>query len=317
VLLVPAKRTLYSADLFVSTDSGPGVRLGIERRWLNRKGHKLGGDIEYSKRVEEIGLSYRIPRPGPRNRMYTFATGYRDEETDTSRSRTARLAATQSIERWHGYTRTLGLQFLKGDFEIADEDRNSSLLYAETILTQKRADNLLFPRRGRSVLYGLRLAPESPLSDTSLAQIRGEAKWIRPMGPDGRLLLRAAGGAMAVGNFDDLPPELRFFAGGDRSVRGFDYQAIGETNSTGGVVGGKYLAAASTEYEHYFLESWGAALFVDGGDAFKSQFDANVSAGIGIRWRSPVGLVRIDIAQPVVTDLEDKWRIHLVIGPDL
>ena len=122
---------------------------------------------------------------------------------------------------------------------------------------------------------------------------------------------------MVVDNFDALPPELRFFAGGDRSVRGFDYQAIGETNSEGDVIGGEYLTVLSAEYEHYFLDNWGAAVFVDAGDAYSSELDANVGAGIGVRWRSPVGLVRLDVAVPLVTDLEDGVRLHIVIGPDL
>ncbi|HKQ80754.1 MAG TPA: autotransporter assembly complex family protein [Steroidobacteraceae bacterium] len=317
VVLVPAKQTVYSAEAFVSTDTGPGVRLGIERRWVNDRGHKLGGEIEYSQRLEQYGLHYRIPKPGKQNSMYTFATGYRDEETDTSRSRTARVAATLTTERWHGYTRSLGLQFLKGDFEIADEQHNSTLLFADGMLTQKRADDLLFPRKGYSVLYGLRFAPKSPLTDTTFAQVRAEGKWIRAVSKKGRVLLRAAGGAMAVRNFDDLPPELRFFAGGDRSVRGFDYQAIGEVNGSGGVIGGEYLAVGSAEYEHYFVPNWGAGVFVDAGDAFKSSFDANVGTGIGLRWRSPVGLVRLDVARAVVSDLKQEYRVHLVIGPDL
>jgi translocation and assembly module TamA len=137
------------------------------------------------------------------------------------------------------------------------------------------------------------------------------------VGDDGRLILRAAAGGMMVKDFDALPPELRFFAGGDRSIRGFDYQQIGDLDAKGQVIGGKYQAIASTEYEHYFLPKWGIAAFVDAGDAFTRQFDVNVGAGIGVRWKSPLGMVRIDIAQPVVSDFDHSWRIHLVIGPDL
>lgn len=315
-LVIPAKRTVYTAGVYVSTDTGPGVRLGMDRRWINKRGHKLGGQIEYSQRLQQAALSYRIPVPDER-RMYTFTGGYRDEETDTSRSRMARLSATQLTEQWNDFTRTLGLHYLNGDFQIADQSQSTSLLFAEGLLTRKRSDDLLFPRRGLSLLYGVRVAAEQLLSDTSFAQIRAEAKWVRPAGPRGRLLLRAAAGAMVVDNFDALPPELRFFAGGDRSVRGFDYQAIGETNADGGVIGGKYLTVVSAEYEHYFLENWGAAVFVDAGDAYSSDFNANVGAGLGLRWRSPVGLVRLDVAVPVVTDLDDGVRLHVVIGPDL
>lgn len=315
-LVIPAKRTAYTAELYVSTDSGPGVRLGIDRRWINNRGHKLGGEVTYSQRLQQIATSYRIPVPDKR-RMYTLSGGYRDEETDTSRSRMARLSATQISEQWNDFTRTLGLHYLNGDFEIADEPGSTNLLFAEGLLTRRRADDLLFPRRGLSLLYGLRVAAEQVLSDTSLAQIRAEAKWIRPAGQHGRLILRAAAGAMVVDDFDALPPELRFFAGGDRSLRGFDYQAIGETNAEGGVIGGKYLTVASVEYEHYFRENWGVAGFVDAGDAYSSDLDPNVGAGLGLRWRSPVGLVRLDVAVPVVTDLEHGVRVHIIIGPDL
>lgn len=318
VLLVPAKRTIYSAEAYVSTDSGPGGRLGVERRWINDRGHKWGAEVEYSSRLQAASTHYRIPRPGRRNRHYDFAAGYRDEVTDTTRSRLSRLSASEVLDRWHGYARTLGLQYLDGDFTVADERRASQLLFAEALLERKHADDLMFPRRGIAVSYGLRLASPALLSDTSLAQLRADARWVRPAGTDSRLILRASLGALATGNFDALPPELRFFAGGDRSVRGFDYQAIGERNATGGVIGGRRLAVASVEYEHYFLERWGAAVFVDAGDAFSSSFGANVGAGIGLRWKSPVGLLRLDFALPVRTDLEDEGlRFHVVIGPDL
>ncbi len=317
VLLIPAKRNVYTASLYVSTDSGPGGRLGVERRWLNKRGHRLQAETEYSTRLEEISTRYIIPKPGLRNRNITFGVAYRDEETDTSRSRMARFAATEVTERWRGFTRTYGLQYLNGDFEIADREQSTNLLYAEGLLTRKEADDLYFPVSGYTLLYGLRLAAEEVLSETSLVQIRAEGKRLYQVGKDGRFIARTALGAMAVDRFEVLPPELRFFAGGDRSIRGFDYQQIGETDEFGGVIGGEYLATAGVEYEHYFWGNWGVAAFVDGGDAFKSDFDINVGAGMGLRWKSPIGLLRVDIARPVVSDFEKSWRVHLVIGPDL
>lgn len=317
VALIPAKRTVYTASVYVSTDSGPGTKLGFERRWLNKSGHKLSSSLQYSTRLKEFDTRYRIPKPGLRNRNLTFGVGYRDEETDSSTSRMARAAATEVVDRWQGFTRTLGLQYLNGDFEIADQEHSTSLLYAEGLLTRKKANDLYFPLSGYQLLYGVRVAAESLLSDTSFVQLRAEAKWLQQLGDDGRVILRAAAGGMVVDDFDALPPELRFFAGGDRSIRGFDYQEIGDFNAEGKVIGGEYQALASAEYEHYFLPKWGAAVFVDAGDAFTQQFDTNVGAGIGVRWKSPVGLVRLDIARPVVSDFDDSWRIHLVIGPDL
>ena len=317
VILVPAKRTVYTASVYVSTDTGPGGKVGFERRWLNDRGHKLSADAQYSTRLEDYRVQYQIPKPGQPNRSYTFGVGYKDEETDSSTSRMARVAANEVTDRWKGFTRTLGLQYLNGDFEIAKEQHSTSLLYAEGTLTRKKADDLYFPLSGYSLLYGVRFGAEQLLSDTSFAQVRAEGKWLQQVGKDNRVILRAMLGGMIVKDFDALPPELRFFAGGDRSIRGFDYQQIGDLDAKGEVIGGEYQVIASAEYEHYFLQKWGAAVFVDAGDAFTKQYDTNVGAGIGLRWKSPVGLVRLDVALPVVSNFDHEWRVHLIIGPDL
>lgn len=317
VQLAPARRTVYTAGVYMSTDTGPGARVGMERRWLNRRGHKFNVSLDHAQRLDAIATSYAIPLPGRDDRSLNFGVTYRDENTITSVSRTERATANET-RQWHGFTRTLGLQFVAGDFEIADEKRYSTLFYAEATLSRKKANNLFFPRRGYSLTFGARFAPEGLLSDTSFTQATVDAKWILPAGQRQRVLLRGSLGAMAVGDFDELTPELRFFAGGDRSVRGFDYQELGSTNATGQVIGGSYLAVASAEFERYFLPKWGAAVFVDAGDAFRSsEFDLNVGAGIGIRWRSPVGILRLDIAKPVISDLADNIRFHITIGPDL
>lgn len=341
VQLVPAKRDVYSASAFVSTDTGPGGTLGWQRRWLNDRGDKAGVQLQYATRLESYSVFYRIPEPGVRNRLYGLTAGYRDETTDTTRTRLARLGASEQLDDWHGYARTLGLQYAQGSFVVAEQLQSTKLLYAEALLTRRRADDLIFPSRGVSVTYTARAAPGQLLSDTSFASIRADLKWVRPAGERSRVILRASAGALATTNFDRLPPELRFFAGGDRSVRGFDYQAIGEhamipvdvqarlreyyrTHGirkpvpTTGIVGGHYLAVGSGEFEHYFTEQWGGAVFVDAGDAFDRELNANVGAGVGVRWRSPVGIIRVDLAVPVRTDIDDHGlRFHIMIGPDL
>jgi translocation and assembly module TamA len=317
VELSPAKRTVYSAGVYVSTDTGPGVRVGLQRRWINSKGHKFQAEVDNAQRLQAITTGYKIPLPGRNDKSLNFGVTYRDENTDTSQSRTNRIAANET-RKWHGFTRTLGLQYLAGTFEIADEQSYSKLFFAEGTLSKKDANDFFFPRRGYSLGFGLRFAPEGLLSDTSFSQVTADAKWIRRLGRNQRLILRTSLGAMAVDDFDELPPELRFFAGGDRSIRGFDYQELGSTNAAGKVIGGTYLTVLSGEVEHYFLPKWGAAFFVDGGDAFRTgEFDVNIGAGIGARWRSPVGVVRLDVAKPVYSDLAQSWRVHISIGPDL
>jgi translocation and assembly module TamA len=333
VELSPAKRTIYTAGAYVSTDTGPGVKVGLQRRWLNDRGHKFQADIDYAQRLQAFSTSYRIPLPGPDDKSLNFGVTHRKEDTDTSVSKNDR-AAINETRKWHGFTRTLGVQYLAGTFDIADESHATHLLYGEATLTKKQANDYFFPRRGWSVGFAARFAPEGLLSDTSFTQFTADGKYIMPMGRRQRLLVRLSLGTMVVNDFNQMPPELRFFAGGDRSIRGFDYQELGSTktvtrtvtNEDGTtstvdeqmVIGGTRMAVGSIEFEKYFLPNWGAAVFVDGGDAWRSaDFNLNVGAGIGVRWRSPVGVVRLDVGKPVKSDLADAIRFHVTIGPDL
>ena len=144
---------------------------------------------------------------------------------------------------------------------------------------------------------------------------------IRSLGPNNRFLFRGQLGRTVTDEFSALPPSLRFFAGGDRSIRGYGYQEVGprETNALGTHVptGGKNLLTGSAEYERMFTPSWGAAAFVDAGNAFNEVNEgAYVGAGLGVRWRSPVGMVRFDLAHGF-KDADNSIQIHINIGPDL
>ena len=120
VLLIPAKRTMYSANLYVSTDSGRACGLRAQRRWLQQAGTQARRRDRILAATAGDQHELSDPGSGPKNRHFDFGAGYRDEETDTSTSRMARLAATEVRDRWKGFTRTLGLQYLNGNFEIAD-----------------------------------------------------------------------------------------------------------------------------------------------------------------------------------------------------
>lgn len=316
VMLVPDQRTVYSAGLFVSTDSGPGGRLGVDRRWVNQRGHKASAEVAYAQHRQEASVDYRIPRPGVEPRDYTIGAAYTNEVTESVESRNLRVAAAAARRNWRGFTRTVSLHYLDGNFQIADQWDSSRMMYAETSLSRRRVDEERYAGHGYLVRLALRGAPAFALADTSFLQGQVTGEWSRVLGV-GRIILRTELGAMTVENFHALPPELRFFAGGDRSVRGFGFQAIGDTNAAGGVIGGKYLVAAGVEYEHYFRPAWGAAVFVDAGDAFRADFSPNVGTGVGLRWKSPIGIVRLDLARPVVSDFGDSWRVHLIIGPSL
>jgi len=125
-------------------------------------------------------------------------------------------------------------------------------------------------------------------------------------------------GAIHSNDYDRVPTSQRFFAGGDRSIRGFQFRDLSPRNSDDEAVGGRFLEVLSLEYNYRFLDRWSGALFADAGRAFNS-FSAPYSVGVGagIRWQSPVGPFRIDIATPVSEDNRDGVRVHISLGPDL
>jgi translocation and assembly module TamA len=326
VTLGPAKRNVYTAGVFLDTDIGFGVRGGLQRRWLNERGHKLKVEVQVAQKLKTASVVYSIPLPGPNNRSYNFGVAYLNENTDTTVSHTESLVANET-RQWMGFTRTLGLHLLTGTFDILDPNGNkaleehgtTTLLYPELVLERKRADDPLFVRDGYSLTLTARGGPQL-ISATDFLQMRADGKYIKGIGKNQRLIFRASIGATQVGDFDKLPPELRFFAGGDRSIRGYSYQTIGPQNDNGLIVGGEDLIVGSAEYEYYFNRNWGVAVFADAGDAFTgfSTYKTHIGSGLGLRWRSPVGMVRVDLGTPI-RDPEGRSgvELHLTIGPDL
>jgi translocation and assembly module TamA len=330
VQLAPAKRTIYTGGPFIGTDTGFGVRGGMERRWVNRRGHKWKNELVVAQKLKTLSTLYSIPLPGDNQRSYNVGANFRDANTATSQSRTLELVGNET-RQWHGWTRTLGVHALSGTFTVGKrgnepdntpgiEHGQSTLVFGEAALTRKQADNPDFVRRGWLLSVAARSTAGSLLSDASFSQLIADAKWIRAFGTRSRnrLILRGSAGMTWTNDFAALPPQLRFFAGGDRSVRGYGYQSIGPRNSTDRVIGGKNLLVASSEIEHYFTRNWGMAAFVDAGNAFSgTDYRPKIGAGLGLRWRSPVGMIRVDLGTPIHDDRAHGIQLHLVIGPDL
>lgn len=330
VQLAPAKRTIYTGGPFIGTDTGFGLRGGMERRWVNRRGHKWKNELVVAQRLKTLSTLYAIPLPGDNQRSYNVGANFRDANTTTSQSRTLELVGNET-RQWRGWTRTLGVHVLSGTFTVGKrgsepdnapgiEHGHSTLVFGEAALTRKQADHPDFVTRGWLLGVAARSTAGSVLSDASFSELTADAKWIRAFGARqrNRLILRGSAGVTWTNDFAALPPQLRFFAGGDRSVRGYGYQAIGPRNSADRVIGGHHLLVASAEVEHYFTRQWGMAAFVDAGNAFDgTDYRPKLGAGLGLRWRSPVGMIRVDLGTPIHDDRAHGIQLHLVIGPDL
>lgn len=331
VVLTPAKRSIYTAGLSYGTDSGAGVRLGLERRYLNSRGHKALAQLDYAQQLKTLTLQYRIPAFAWLDGWYTFSLQAADEDSRYIDDRRLEFVASRSGEVNTHLTATASLHALRERwfYQVADDGggavappdyRYATLLYPELRGDYVDVDDRVFPRRGLGGSLSLRGAGKGLGSDASFAQVDARASWFHGLGARNRLIVRGELGHTFTNALTELPPSLRFYAGGDRSIRGYDYREVGPRITLDGgdlyATGGKNLVLASLEFEHYFNDTLGMAVFADSGDAFDGRRpDWHTGVGVGVRYRSPVGPIRLDIARGL-DDPDSPFTIGLGIGAE-
>jgi len=317
VALTPGTRLQISYGVGFSTDTGPRLKFTRNNRRFNDSGHQFSVAAQLSPVVSEVTANYRFPIAASRSEWLNFDTGVKREETDTSTSKSFELGARRVRERPGDWTRTQMLMLQVEDFVVADERGRSNLLMPGIDWTRVRADSAIRPHAGSKLQLDVRGATDAVFSDTTFVQVSAAGKWIWSLPRGARLIVRGHVGMTAKNSFAELPPSVRFFAGGDSSVRGYDFKSLGPVDATGKVIGGSSLAEGSFEFEQPLHARWSLAWFVDAGNAFEgSHIDAKSAAGIGGRWQSPLGPIRIDLAHPF-DDPATRWRVHVSLGPDL
>jgi translocation and assembly module TamA len=321
IALTPAPRTAWSAGASYETRYGAGVRLGVDRRWLNGAGHLARGELEWAQRLQAATVEYRIPHARLIGLQWLAGLQARAEDSESVDNRSALLRAG-IVGQWNDWNGTASLNALRGSFRVGARsvvpDRlDATVVYPELGVTRVFARDRIRPKRGGSVSLTARAASESAASDVDLLQLRLAGRLVLPAGEAARWLGRVELGWTDTERFTALPPELRFFAGGEGSVRGYAWQSLGPRDAAGEPIGARRLATASIEYEHNFRPDWSWALFTDAGNVFEgTRVDPAVGAGIGLRWSSPIGPIRIDLAHGFDND-DDVVQLHFSAGPDL
>ncbi len=310
--------TRYSFGAGYGTDTGARVKAGITKRRINQSGHHFTGEVLISELRYGIAGDYTIPGSDPRSDAWGLRGSVEDEHSDTSDYTSAKFGGYYR-HRDGLWMKTYSLDYLVERYEISDDDENSKLLIPSVEWTRTYPAELserIYPDHGTLLQLSIRGASEDILSDTSFIQPMISGKWIYSFGNSTRLIARGAAGTTSVSDFDQLPTSLRFFTGGDKTVRGYAYNVIGPSLD-GDVLGGKHLLESSLEYEVPVSEKWSIAAFADVGDAFDDEPDYKTGVGLGIHWRSPIGPVRLDFGHALDVPPGKRVRVHLTIGSDL
>jgi translocation and assembly module TamA len=310
------RRNRYSIGFGYGTDTKWRGTLGWDNRLINRAGHRSRVTIKASSVTREITGQYLIPVGDPALEKISLDALIGTQvlaDVDTSTVE-LRPGLTQVLGRWQ---RVLFLRLTHTKTETPTETSRDSLVIPGISYAPLAGRTLAQPFIGRGFYAELTGSHHVLGSDANYLRLDVQDERVFDLSPRWHLIARGELGVSFVGDFSELPASERFFAGGDRSVRGFGLNELSPVDADGNKVGGRHLIVASLEIERDLPRRFAIAAFVDAGNAVNKLSDPlEYSVGLGFRWKLPVLSIGIDVAQAVSrSDLGP--RLHLNITPNL
>lgn len=328
-------RHRVSTGVGFGTDTGPWVKLRWERPAINDRGHSVTAELQLSQISQEVGTQYKIPRGHPQDDFVSWDTGWRRQDTEDVE--TSVFTTGLSYHRVFGETWRYSLHVdLENETSQRGNEAEESSVY---VIPSARISRRFFdgeptdPQFGYRYWLHLGTSNDSLGSDTNFHRLNTGLNTIFTVWERHSILGRLEYGHIETNEFSSVPLSQRFFTGGDQSVRGYDFESIAPRDADGDLTGGQRLSVVSLEYRYGFRPNWKAAVFVDSGRAYLDDetdfFDREgrpaldrgeefrTGAGVGIRWKSPVGFIAFDIATPVDDDEDSGVQLHLYLGMPL
>lgn len=316
ILLYPRKKNAMEIGAGFTTDTGPHLQISWSKPWINSRGHSFKTNLYVSSSKQTLEASYRIPlKKNPLDYYYEVAIGGENEQQNDTNTRTATLSGLRYWNRDKGWQYFAGVRMRYDSFRQADFEDKTFLLYPAAGLSRSRLRGGLFPTWGDAQKLTVEMGNKLWKSEVNFMKAQVSSSWIRTYGENHRFVFRGEVGYLKTKDIRKIPPSLRFFAGGDRSVRGYGYKKISPRTPDNKLVGGSRLLTTSLEYQYQVQPNWWVATFVDAGMAANSfsTKELRYGAGVGVRWASPVGAIKFDIATPI-RDKDKSKNIQFYIG---
>lgn len=310
----PSKRLRTGAGY--QTDIGPRFSLLYQDLNILNRGHEFDAELSMAALMQGMGARYVVPSSKSALSYTVFKLNLQREDVTTYTTNLGVFEINRERNMAPGRTVGVFLRLLYEDSDIGGERSRAYLTLPGVRFVAQHYNNPIRPRRGYSFSGELRGTSELLASNQTFIQFVSQGSYLRRISRNFSLHTRAQIGlTVQKESIDDLPASLRFFAGGDRSVRGYAYQSLGPKDDQGEVIGGKNLVAASVELERAIGEDWGISAFYDAGNSFNdiSQITLFQGVGLGVRYYTKVGPIKFDFAHPL-----DKGspivRVHLSFG---
>ncbi|AWH89215.1 autotransporter assembly complex protein TamA [Limnobaculum parvum] len=319
-VLSPRTQNIIELGGGYSTDIGPRVKANWKKPWINDRGHSLDTGISLSAPEQVLDFSYKIPlQKSPLEQYYLLQSGYKHEDQNDTKSSSGMFNVARYWDSTDGWQRSVNLRWSLDNFTQGSVTNTTMLLYPGVSLNRTRQRGGLMPMWGDSQRYSLDVSETIWGSDVDFAVVQAQNVWIRSLWDKHRFIARGNLGWIETGDFSKVPPSLRFFAGGDRSIRGYKYKSLSPKDDDGKLTGASKLATGSLEYQYNVSGNWWAAAFADGGDAVNKLDDYTFKkgAGVGVRWASPIGPIKLDVATPIGDSDKHGMQIYIGLGPEL
>jgi translocation and assembly module TamA len=319
----PARRT-YTLGAGYGTDTGIRGTFNWLNPRVNSYGHRLRVQLQASEITQTFDVRYDVPFGDPALEKFSLNLTRQTEKISDGidvLENSITPSVTQVRGRWQRVVSLAAVHTVTTDIingRIVDNLIVPGITYAS--VPEGYLGEALYSR----ALYVELLGSHHVLgANANFLRLDLQSERVLDLLPKWHLLLRGEFGSSAVNNFGELPAQYRFFAGGDRSVRGFGYNALSPTQTAadGTVVrvGGRHLITGTAEIDRDLPRALGVAAFFDFGNAFDRFGDPLAySVGVGFRWRVPAVTFGIDVAQalkaPGYATLPGP-RLHLNIAP--
>lgn len=331
VELVAGPQRSISASARYDTDTGFGVEAVWEHRNLFNNGEKLLVDLPLSQQESGIKAHFEKPAwPDRDTRILADASAlWENTEAYNQQSVKGELGFEHRLARqwWAG----MSIFAEGGNLKDNEHDEKPYMVVSPRGgLRYDGRNNKLNPTKG--VELELKLKPFSGYYEESFNAFAGTmalAGYYAPLGhkPDGKiddtlvLAGRVEGGAMPLStSLSSIPSSLRYFTGGAGSVRGYPYQSIGPRDSEDDPRGGRSYQVINLEARYMVAKDIGIVPFLDGGMVYTDEYpriigDMNWGTGIGLRYYTPIGPVRLDLATPLNPNDDDPpVQVYISIG---
>ncbi|CAK2493477.1 translocation and assembly module subunit TamA [Vibrio crassostreae] len=317
VSLAPQARNQIETGIGVSTDLGVKGTLKWKKPWVNAQGHSFNSSLSISKPEQTITAAYKIPLDDVLNDYYQIKYGMKNLDNRDTKSLESNLALERYWRLDNGWQRTVFIRYLVENYEQGLQDDLAQFVLPGISFSRTRTRGGSMPMWGDKQTIMLEAGDDTLLSETKVVRFQGQTAWIRSIGNNHRGLTRLQFGGNFADEFEKLSPSLRFFAGGDNSIRGYGYESISPRDESDALTGAKFLATSSFEYQYRLVGNWWGAAFYDIGDAFNDKPDWKRGTGVGVRWASPVGPVSLDFAWGLDAKKGDEFQLHFSLGPEL